>query len=207
MFNLMPRDETFFDLLEQLAGHTVAAVQQLQKLTQSFPNIAGPVEQIEKEEQAADDVTQSELKKLDSAFITPLDREDILHLMTDQYKVVETVADIAQRFKRYKLTTLDPEFAQQVGKLQSVTDCLNTIVSQLRKGHKLSEMDENLQKMHRLKKEAKGDLNAYLEKLFGEKSEPLDIFKRKELHDLIGQALNDCETVTRTLQRVILKNS
>ena len=101
--SLMPKDESFFELLEQLAGHIVTSVAHLQRITQTFPDVNGPVADIEKEEQTADELTQTELKRLDSAFITPIDREDILHLMADLHAVVETIADLAQRFKRYKL--------------------------------------------------------------------------------------------------------
>src|SRR5579883_1311056 len=131
---LLPNNEKFYDLLEQLGGHCVTSADQLNALIKGFPQIDEPVKRIKAEEQAADDLTHSELEQLDKAFITPLDREDILHLMTDLYRVVETINDIAQRLKRYRFKALDPALGAQASSLQSIVGCLNEMVMRLRKG-------------------------------------------------------------------------
>src|SRR5206468_83906 len=134
-------------------------------------------------------------------------REDILHLMADLHAVVETIADLAQRFKRYNLKELDPEFTTQAEALRQVAEALKEIILHLRKGHKLSELSEKMQQMHRLKKSADGTLHAYLEHVFADVKDPLEAMKRKELHDLLEKTIDNCENVSRTLQGVILKNS
>lgn len=73
----------------------VTSGEQLTEITNSFPNVDAPIKRIEQEETTAGELTQSELKRLDDAFITPLDREDILHIMTDLYSVVTTLGDVA----------------------------------------------------------------------------------------------------------------
>jgi uncharacterized protein Yka (UPF0111/DUF47 family) len=207
MLKLLPRDETFFELLEQLAGHIVICVGHLERITQTFPNVNEPVQRIEEEELIADELTQSELRHLDSAFITPIDREDILHLMTDLYSVVETIADLAQRFKRYNLKQLDPEFATQVKAFRGVAESLQEVILHLRKGHQLSELNDKMQQMHRMKKRADGELYTFLTLVFADSSNPLEVMKRKELHDLMEKGIDGCANVNKTLQRTILKNN
>ena len=41
---------------------------------------------------------ETTLGRLDDAFITPLDREDIMQLITDLYDVIEGISDVARRF-------------------------------------------------------------------------------------------------------------
>jgi uncharacterized protein Yka (UPF0111/DUF47 family) len=86
MFNLLPRDPKFFEQLELLAKHVAASTQELAAITQRFPSLDGHLEGIERTRQAARDLTQEALTRLDQAFITPLDREDILALLSDLYK-------------------------------------------------------------------------------------------------------------------------
>jgi uncharacterized protein Yka (UPF0111/DUF47 family) len=204
---LLPENETFFELLEQLSGHIVTVVEQLDRIAGEYPDIADAVQRIEAEDQTADDLTHSELERLDKAFITPLDREDILHLMTDMYNVVETVADLAQRLLRYKIKTLDRDFAAQARSLRQIADCLNEVILHLRKGHQLSEINDKLQEMHHLTRAAEHELDVSLERLFADDPDPLEVIKRKDVHDRMEQAVEGCENVSRTLQQVILKNS
>jgi uncharacterized protein Yka (UPF0111/DUF47 family) len=202
---LLPKNEKFYELLEQLSGHVVTAVDQLNDLARGYPNIDAAVQRIEREEQSADDLTHSELEQLDKAFITPLDREDILHLMTDLYSVVAMVNALAQRLKYYRLKSLDPEFTAQVNALKEVVGCLNEIVLQLRKGHQLSELNGKLQELHHLTRDAKANLHGFLAKVFT--GDPLEALKSKDLHDLMERAIDNCNTVSRTLQQVVLKNN
>ncbi len=177
--NLLPKNEKFFELLEQLSGHIRTSVGLLEQITQRFPDVEEPVKAMEEEERKADELMHSELKRLDSAFVTPLDREDILHLMSDLYRIVETLSDIAQRFQRYRLKELDPEFGRQVSALQQVTDCLNEVIEHLPKGHTLSELNDKLMEMHRVKKEADKELREFLGKVFHPDCDIIEVMKLK----------------------------
>ena len=46
MFRLLPRDENFFDLFEQQAGHIVSASRVLEELTLDYPSAQAKVERI-----------------------------------------------------------------------------------------------------------------------------------------------------------------
>jgi hypothetical protein len=46
VFRLLPRDENFFDLFEQQAGHIVSASRVLEELTLNYPSAQAKVQQI-----------------------------------------------------------------------------------------------------------------------------------------------------------------
>ena len=133
MFNLMPRDKTFFDELEQLGGHLLEAAKSLSRLVETFPDLDGHVQKIDGEEKAADDLAQQTLVHLDAAFITPLDREDIFHLITDLAGVASTMAGLARRFKLYKLGEIEPALRKQTDLLLKVITALNDMIRTLRR--------------------------------------------------------------------------
>jgi uncharacterized protein len=54
-----------------------------------FPTVDGLSDQIGKAKVEAAQVMETTLGRLDDAFITPLDREDIMQLITDIYDVIE----------------------------------------------------------------------------------------------------------------------
>ena len=50
---------------------------------------------------------------LDQAFITPLDREDILALIAGMNAVIQAIAELAEHFHLYPLENLDPNLTAQ----------------------------------------------------------------------------------------------
>lgn len=54
MFRLLPREENFFDLFEQQAGHIVSASRVLEELTLNYPSAPAKVQQIRDLEHVGD---------------------------------------------------------------------------------------------------------------------------------------------------------
>ena len=76
----------------------------------------------------------------------------------------------------------------------------------LRKSRKLSELSDKLIEIHH--KESIGDDNhhAAMSRLFAGGTDALDVMKWKELYDYIEEAIDGCEDVGNTLERIVLKN-
>lgn len=144
---------------------------------------------------------------LDRAFITPIDREDILNLITEMYGVVDRVAELSQRFRLYKIQKLYPTLNSQAKNLSSIAKELDDVVRGLRKKEKLKEMKPRLGDVSSTMELVKRDREQFLGSLFSEGAEPLDVIKKKELHDLIEEAIERCEEAIETMARVLLKNA
>lgn len=207
MFNLMPKDEKFFDEIEELASSVADASKHLLEITRNFPSVDSHVQSIEQQDKRADEVAQAALERLDQAFITPLDREDILHLITDLYTVIETISGFAKRVTLYRFEKIDPDLTDQVEILSKVAGCLSEVMHRLRADHRLTTLNGQLKKLHQLERQADDHRVEFLGRLFDGNPDPLLVMKKKELHDLMETAIGNCENVSRTLQRVVLKNS
>jgi hypothetical protein len=46
----------------------------------------------------------------------------------------------------------------------------------------------------------------FLSLLYAGNPDPLEVMKKKELHDLLVEAVNRSENVARTLERIVIKN-
>jgi len=206
MFNLLPKDTVFFDLFEGLAKHAVLAAENLQALARQFPEISGPLQRIREEEHAADGLAHTALDRLDRTFITPFDREDIHTLVGELDDIIDTIDALAKRFPLFHIKSMEPVFVQQADLLVEATKVLSEAVHRLRANRKLSELSKQLIEIHH--KESTGDDNhhAALSRLFGGGVEPLEVIKWKELFDYIEEALDGCEDVGNTLERIVLKN-
>ncbi|MGE5609766.1 MAG: DUF47 domain-containing protein [Bacillota bacterium] len=206
MFNLLPKDTVFFDLFENMAQRVVSSAQHLHQLARQFPKIDGQIQLIRKEEHDADDLAHAALDRLDRTFITPFDREDIHELVGNLDDIVDQIDALAKRVPLFHIAAMEPEFLKQTDVLLAATIAVSEAVRRLRKSRKLSELSDKLIEIH--SHESVGDDNhhAAMSKIFGGTMSPLDVVKWKELYDYIEQAIDDCEDVGNTLERIVIKN-
>lgn len=206
MINLLPKDKVFYDLFEGLATHAVTTAEHLRKLAQSFPQIGDHIQRIRQAEHDADDIAHKALDRLDRTFITPFDREDIHTLVGELDDIVDTIDALAKRFPLYHVKTMEAAFLKQTEVLVEATCAVRDAVHGLRKSLKLSELSKQLIEIHRLENLGDENNHAAMSHLFEGSIAPLEVMKWKELFDLIEAAIDGCEDVGNTLERIVLKN-
>ncbi len=206
MFNLLPKDTVFFDLFEGLARHAISCAEHLRQLAKQFPDIDTEIQRIRQEEHQADDLTHKALERLDQTFITPFDREDIHELVNGMDDIIDTIDALAKRVKLYHIGSMPTSFKQQTDVLVQATVALSDAVHRLRKTRKLSELKDTLIEIHRLESVGDDTNHAAVSKLFEGDTPPLEVMKWKELYDYIENAIDGCEDVGNTLERIVLKN-
>ena len=206
MFNLLPKDTVFFDLFEGLSRHAVSSAEHLRQMVRNFPNIEPHLQRIREEEHAADQLAHTALDRLDRTFITPFDREDIHELVGGLDDIIDGIDALAKRFPLFHVKSMEPTFALQADVLVQATVAVSEAVHRLRKSRKLSELSDKLIEIHH--KESVGDDNhhAALSRLFEGHTDALEVMKWKELYDYIEDAIDGCEDVGNTLERIVLKN-
>lgn len=206
MFNLLPRDTVFFDLFEGMARHVVSAAENLNQLARKFPEVTAEIQRIREHEHAADELAHQALHRLDRTFITPFDREDIHTLVGHLDDIIDSIDALAKRFPLFHVKQMEPTFREQTGVLVQATVAVEEAVHRLRKSRKLSELSDKLIEIHDT--ESRGDDNhhAALSRLFGGEVDPLEVMKWKEIYDYLENAIDCCEDVGNTLERIVLKN-
>jgi uncharacterized protein len=208
VFNFLPRDEKFFDHLETLAGNVTSSEEVLLSIILSYPDCGNGLQEIEGKRQAARNLAQDSLGRLDRAFITPLDREDILALINGLYSAVNSVAEISQRFRLYPLTKLYPNLMCQARNLLQLATEVERVTGDLRKKTTLTVLaDGSMKLVRQIEENVKRDREQYLAELFAGHPDPIDLIKKKELHDLLEEGIDRLNEVTQTLARVLLKNA
>ncbi len=206
MINLLPKDTVFYDLFEKLATHIVACAEHLRQLARHFPEGDEYIQLIRDEEHAADELAHAALDRLDRTFITPFDREDIHELVGGLDDIVDTIDALAKRFPLYHVKEMESPFQKQTDVLVKSTVAVSEAVHRLRKSRKLSELSGQLIEIHRLENVGDDQNHAAMSELFSGKMEALEVLKWKELYDLVESAIDGCEDVGNTLERIVLKN-
>jgi predicted phosphate transport protein (TIGR00153 family) len=206
MFNLLPKDTVFFDLFERLARHAVASAEHLRTMARNFPNFGDELQHIRDEEHAADELAHAALERLDRTFITPFDREDIHELVGGLDDIIDAVDALAKRIPLYHLKSIEPKFLEQIDVLIRAAAAVSDAVHRLRKARKLSELKDKLIEIHHMESAGDDNHHAALSELYHNGHDPLHVMKWKEFYEMIEDAIDGCEDVGNTLERIVLKN-
>jgi predicted phosphate transport protein (TIGR00153 family) len=199
---LIPREEKFFDLFEQQAANIVAAARVLEELVLDYPDAKAKVQQIRDLEHAGDTLTHELVKRLNTTFITPIDREDVYALASRLDDVIDLIDAVADRLLLYRISVPTPgckDMAKIIVKTAEETDravrCLRTLSPFYHK---------HCVEVNRLENEADRLLRDLLAALF-DGTDPIEIIKWKELYETMEEVTDRCEDVVNVIEGIVLK--
>jgi hypothetical protein len=201
---LTPQDTTFFDMFSTSADNLVAGVQAVAKLFEPDADRRAIGEEVRKIEHDEDEVTHGILRKLNSTFITPFDRDDIYRLagrLDDVMDYMEAAVDLVVL---YKLEELPAEIAEQVDVLQRAALITAEAMPRLRTR---KDLDVYWIEVNRLENEADQLYRRLLAKLFNGGYDALTVLKLKEVADQFEAAADAFENVANAIETIVVKES
>ena len=199
-------DKAFFDLFERAADNMVRAAELFQQMLLEFDRRTEILAKIREAEHHGDYITHDTMTKLDQTFITPLEREDIHHLITETDDVVDAIDAAAQRIILYHVEKPNEDILKhaEVGVL--ITKKLAEAIRQLRNLKTAPQLPKLLIEIHELENRGDDHNHAALARLF-QSNDPMYVIKWKELYDLVENGIDACEDVAHTIQSIMVKNA
>ncbi|MCI0489463.1 MAG: DUF47 family protein [Blastocatellia bacterium] len=200
---LFPRDEKYFSLLNQLASKVKEGGDIFAKIFADYSNSANYAQQIKDIELACDDLAAKITQKLNSSFITPIDREDIYLLITELDDVIDMINDLARRFEIYGISALKPESAEIANLLSRATVEIESAFAMLERHEGVGEHCRNVKQ---IEKRADSLYNEAVRRLFREEKDPIEIIKWMAIYEELENSIDRCKDVAEALEAVVVKN-
>ena len=200
---LIPRDEQFYDLFQQLAGRLSLAATLLNQLFREPQRRAEHVQAIKAAEHEADGITHEIIDRLDRTFITPFDREDIHALASKLDEVVDLLDGAARRVEIFQITEVHPPAVRLAEVVVRAAAQIEDAVKHMKDGKIVSVKAFELKK---LEEEGDAIYHESMGALFQREHDAITVIKWKELYDKVEDALDQAEDVTNVLQSIALKN-
>lgn len=201
---LIPRDEQFFDLFDQLTEQLVVTARMLSDLFADPQHVAEHVRAIKAVEHKADVITASINVRIDKSFVTPIDREDIHMLASRLDDVIDLLDGAARRFEMLHITEVKAPARELTRVLVSAAEHIQTGVASIRKTKLVSEQTAEVKK---LEEEGDAIYHTAVGALFSGRPDPLEVMKWKEMYDTLERATDSCMGVAQVLQSISLKNA
>ncbi len=115
-FRLIPKEEKFYAHFTALADRIVSGATLLDKMLATDPPAFEMAIEIKQVEEACDALTHEIIQRLNSTFVTPIDREDIYALAKSLDDVMDAIDAAAAVVRRYRIAVL-PEGARELASL------------------------------------------------------------------------------------------
>jgi predicted phosphate transport protein (TIGR00153 family) len=203
-FSLLPRDRTFFDLFIEAGQNTVHAATLLDRMMNKWPEEAGISREILKAEQEGDRITHDIIKRLNTTFVTPIDREDIYGLATQMDDIVDFTEEAADFLGLYKIEA-------PMEQATALTKVLVASCEQLAMGlehlRDFKDLDKYWIEIHRLENEGDRISRDAVASLFSNGIDPMVVIRWKDMFAVLENAIDATETAAQILEGIVIKNS
>ena len=202
-FRLIPREEKFFADFTTLADRIVTGATLLERMLASDPPSWDTALQIKQVESECDSLTHNIIQRLNSTFVTPIDREDIHALaksLDDVMDAIDAAAAVTRRYRMAQLRYGARELASLTWQSAMQVKVAVEALERRKEVHQLAV------EVNRLENAADDVHDEALRRLFEEEKDAITLIKWKEVLDLLEQATDRCEDCANVLESVVVKH-
>ncbi|WP_353951319.1 DUF47 family protein [Knoellia sp. S7-12] len=206
-FSLTPKDDGFYELFSVSAKHLVEGAAELTSILgaqtqEERETIAARMSEVET---SADEATHELIRKVNSSFITPFDREDIHGLASALDDCVDHMEAAADLVALYRIDKLPKGVTKQVEILSRMAELTVDAMPRLRS---MKDLSSYWIEINRLENAADKAYRRMLAKLFNaEGADAITVMKHKELIDELEAAADAFETVAHKVEGIAVKES
>ena len=200
---LIPREEKYFGMLNQLASQVRESAELFVKIFQEYHNHEQHADHIKSIEVSCDELSAKITQKLNSSFITPIDREDIYLLVTEVDDVIDMINDLARRLEIYGVTTPRPDAVEIAQVLAEATKEVEAAFTNLEQHEGVGEQIRNISELER---QADSLYRDAIRRLFKEEKDAIEVIKWMSIYEELENSIDRCKDVAEALEAVVVKN-
>jgi uncharacterized protein Yka (UPF0111/DUF47 family) len=206
-FQILPAETKFFEWFDKSADNVLEGARLLHQLLTDYTNVDSRVAQITEVEHHGDFIVHETMDLLSRTFITPLEGDEIRALSSGLDDVVDAIEAAADALLLYKVEKPIPEAEHLAGLVLRMAEQIAAAVPLLADKKKLAEVQKCTVEINRLENEADRVLRMALARLVEERGDWFELFRWKEILQIIEDATDRGEDVADVLGAVVQKNA
>lgn len=203
------QDSFYFDNFAECTNYSLKAAMLLQEVMMNYnPAILeSRMDEMHEIEHAADTKKHEMLAVLMKAFMTPIEREDILLLSSCLDEVTDKIEDVMIRLYCNSVTSIRP---LAIDMANVVIDCckeLVSLLSEFRNFKKSKTIHSIIVRINTLEEDADKLFIRAMRELHAQTSDPVEIIKWREIFIYLEKCTDAVEHVADVVERVIMTNT
>lgn len=200
----IPREEKFFDLFIDDAANMLTAARLLEELFRNYGERERLALQLRDIEHTGDTISHDIGHRLESTFVTPIDREDISVLISRIDDIVDLIEEVADTCILYGIEEPTPVALEQARIIVLQCEQLQGAIGKL---HDFKDLTPYWIEVHRLENEGDRIVRHAIANLFTNGQDPIDVIKWKDVYSLLEEAIDACEDAANVIERIVVKHA
>ncbi|QXE01318.1 DUF47 domain-containing protein [Terribacillus sp. DMT04] len=157
-------------------------------------------------ETKGDQLVHTIIKELNHAFITPIEREDILQLTNSLDDVLDGMEEFSGMMDTYGIYSSDSYIDQFSSEIRSCAKEIMTTIELLSQ-NKLKDIQAHAIKIKEHEQNCDTVFRKSLKQLFQNEKDPIKVIQYKELYYILEEIADSCQSVANNLETIIMKNA
>lgn len=204
---LIPKEEKFFDMFRAQSANVVEGARLLKDFLENYTDVDQKRMKIEKCESAGDEIAHRILEKLNTTFITPMDREDIHALTSALDDILDLINATSQRLHLYGVKDVTDDAKLLANVILRASEETEALVDSMEDLRNVKNMKARWIEVNRLENEGDKISRNAIAGLFTHEKDPIEVIKWKELYEHLETAVDKCEDAANIVEAVVLKNA
>lgn len=199
----------YFELIQRQTEFCVRASEMLESILTSFDpkEVNEYREKVHRIENEADEVHHEILNKLSVEFITPIDQEDILHLVQIIDDITDALDEVMMDVYMYHVDEIPARVGEFVKVVTKCVHALNEAAGELKNFKKPGELRQLLIKVNDIEIEADVIYTEVIYALFASDIDNRKILGAKAIYEGLENCCDLCEHAADIIEQVIIKNT
>jgi predicted phosphate transport protein (TIGR00153 family) len=200
------RAGAFFELFAASGANLRITAELMKDLVDDFTDIEMKARRIQEREHEGDQLTHDIITRLNTTFITPMDREDIYALGTALDDVVDAMEAAADVFVLHAIERPLPVMQAQVDVLCRAARQTEEALNQLSKMGKVN-LEPYWIEINSLENEGDRIYRRAVADLFSGDYRAMDVLRWKEVIESLEEAIDGLENVANVVESIVLKHA
>ena len=203
------QDAFYYDSFISCADSACQAAHLLEESMKAFDPQALPaaLESIHKVEHEADQKKHAVLNALIKAFITPIEREDIMLLSQNIDELTDKIEDVLIRIYYNNVQSIRPDSLELVRVVVRSCEAVREMMQEFADFRRSKTLHDQIVRINTMEEEADALFISSMRTLHTECSDPLVILAWREIYAYLEKCADVCEHVADVVESVVMKNS
>ncbi len=173
----------------------------------SKADMAKKREQIHEIEHEADRKKHELMNMLNKAFITPIEREDIVSLAQNLDEITDTIEDVLLRIYICDVDTIKQNAIEMTDLVITACDALKNAMEEFPEFRKSTKLAEHLIRINDLEEKCDHLYIEGMRRLYTGGEDALTVIAWRDIYSYLERCMDACEHAADIMEAVIMKNS
>lgn len=203
----MKKKETnYFDMFAEAAMLCDDTCDELEKLFADIGTAGEAVTKIHDYERKGDELRHVLFAELSQAFITPIDRDDIVLVASLIENVLDSLDEISLLIDRICVTKTREGAKEFMHLINDAATAMVNATKEFKYFKKSTEFSKFIIEVNKIEEDGDELFSNLMKKLFTDEKDPIEIIRWKAVFEALENALDSMEDVCDAMERVVINN-